>query len=539
MSTVALGLPLAGRRKVGLGSWVVAIAVVVPALMAVVDTTIAGVARPYIAGGLSAPAVDDIWVMTSYLAANAFILPITGWLSTHFGRRNYFLWSIAVFTMASGLCGLATSLRQLILFRVIQGLAAGGLQPSSQAILLDSFPHEKQGAAQAVFGIAILVGPIVGPVLSGWLVVNYGWRWIFHINAPVGLVSFLACYALLEDPEYLKQERAELKKRSLNFDGIGLGLLALVIASWEVMLSKGQEWDWWGDPFGRVQTLLTVFVMALVGLLYRELTFASPVVNFRVLRERNFAVSCGITFGAFAVLYAASVALPLLLLTSLGYDAYAAGRVLWPAGVFSMLTLLVVGRLLGRGIDARWLVASGLLVMATGTFWTALMNLSIGPSQAIWPRVVTIVGLSLMFAPLNVAAFLYIPKHLRGAAVGLLALLRNEGGSFGTSMVQTLQERRNQFHATRVAEFLDPFNPDVSAFLEQTRAIFYQQTGDPAGAQQMALQALADLRQQQAASFAFFDVFWVAAVASVALVSLVFLMKRSAAVKNPDPEKGR
>src|SRR5262249_29145732 len=279
-------------------------------------------------------------------------------------RRNYFLLSIAVFTVASMLCGMATSLGHLILFRVIQGLAGGGLQPSSQAILLDSFPREKQGAAQTMFGIAALLGPIVGPTLGGWLVVNYDWRWIFYINVPVGVIGFLACYALLEDPEYLQQERAELKKRPLNFDGIGLGLLALIIASWEVLLSKGQEWDWLGDPFWRVQTLLIVFVLALAGLLCREVTFVSPVVHFRVLLERNFAVSCGITFGALAVLYAASIALPLLLLTSFGYDAYAAGRVLWPAGVFSAVTLLVVARLLGWGIDARWLIASGLLIMA-------------------------------------------------------------------------------------------------------------------------------------------------------------------------------
>ena len=271
--------------------WFVSVAVVIPALMGAVGTTFVGVARPYIAGGLSAPAADDEWVMTSYLAANAFILPVSGWLAAHFGRRNYFLWSIAVFTIASGLCGLATSLPQLILFRIIQGLAAGGLQPASQAILLDSLPLEKQGAAQTMFGVAVLVGPIVGPRLSGWLVINYNWRWIFYINAPVGLLSFLTCYAFLEDPDYLRQERAELKKRPLNFDGIGLGLLALVMASWEVMLSKGQEWDWLDDPFWRVQTLLIVFVLALLGLLYRELTFASPVINFRVLQERNFAVS--------------------------------------------------------------------------------------------------------------------------------------------------------------------------------------------------------------------------------------------------------
>ncbi len=385
-----------------------------------------------------------------------------------------------------------------------------------------------------MFCMAVLAGPIVGPVLGGWLVVNYSWRWIFYINAPVGLVSFLACYALLEDPDYLRNERAGLKKRPLNFDGIGLGLLALVMASWEVMLSKGQEWDWLDDSFWRVQTLLIVFVAALAALVYRELTFASPVVAFQVFRERNFAVCCGISFGTLAVLYMASVALPLMLLTSFGYDAYAAGRVLWPAGVFSLLTLLIVGRLLGWGIDGRWPMALGLLIMAASNYWMALMNLDLSPSLAIWPRVVLIVGLSLMFAPLNVAAFLYIPKHLRGAAVGVLALLRNEGGSFGVSMVQTIQERRNQFHTARAGEFLDSFNPETTSFLQQTQSALYQQSGDSAGSQQMAMQMLADLRQQQSASFAFFDVFWVAAVASLGLVFLVFLMKRSVADKNPN-----
>jgi DHA2 family multidrug resistance protein len=275
-------------------------------------------------------------------------------------------------------------------------------------------------------------------------------------------------------------------------------------------------------------------VLALAGLLYRELTFASPVINFRVFRERNFAVSCGITFGTFAVLYAASIALPLMLLTTFGYDAYAAGSVLWPAGVFSALILLVVGRVIGWGLDARPLIALGLLVMAASNYWMAMINLYISPSQAIWPRVVLIIGLSLMVAPLNVAAFLYIPKHLRGAAVGLLALLRNEGCSFGVSMVQTIQERREQFHTARISDFLDSFNPKVNSFLEQARAFFFQQTGDPVGSQQQALQVLADLRQQQAASFAFFDVFWVAAVASLALVFLVFLMKRSVVETTPN-----
>jgi DHA2 family multidrug resistance protein len=526
----ATGSSLLGGQR-AISPWVIGAAVVIPALMGAVGTTIVGVARPYIAGGLSAPAADDEWVMISYLAANAFILPLAGWLCGNFGRRNYFLGSIVVFTIASVLCGMATNLPQLILFRVIQGLAAGGFQPSSQAILLDSFPVEKQGAAQTLFGIAVLVGPIVGPVLSGWLVVNYSWRWIFYINAPVGLIAFLASWAVLEDPAYLTQARAELRTQPLNFDGIGLGLLALVMASWEMMLGKGQEWDWLGDPFWRVQTLLILFVLALAGLLYWELTFASPVINFRVLRERNFAVSCGVTFGTLAVLYASSIALPLMLLTTFGYDAYAAGSVLWPAGVLAALTLAIVGRLVGWGMDARWLIASGLLVMAAGNYWMTLKNTDISPSQAIWPRVVTIVGLSLMFAPLSVAAFLYTPKHLRLAAAGLLGLLRSEGGSFGVSMVQTVQERRNQFHTARAGEFLDSFNTEVISFLQQSWAVFYKFTGDSAASQQTAIQTLANLRQQQAATFAFLDVFWVAAVMSLGLVFLVFLMKRSVAEK--------
>jgi DHA2 family multidrug resistance protein len=414
---------------------------------------------------------------------------------------------------------------------VVQGLAGGGLQPSSQGILLDSFPREKQGAAMTMFGVAALIGPIVGPTLGGWLVDNYNWRWIFYINLPVGVLAFLACYALLDDPDYLKQERAELKKQPLSFDGIGLGLLALVISCWEVLLSKGQEWDWLGDPFGRVQTLLLVFVLALGGLLFRELRFASPVINFRVLRERNFAVSCVIIFCAFAVLYAASVSLPGLLQTLFGYDAYHSGLVMSPAGFFSIVMMVVVGALLGRGADARWLIAPGLLIVAAGSYWMTLMNLQVSPWHVVWPRVVMIVGLSLIFAPLNVAAYLYTPQRLRGAAVGLLALLRNEGGSFGTSMGQTLQERRLQFHTARVGEFLDPLNPHVNAFLEQARAFFFQQTGDPAGAQQMAWQALENLRQQQAAALAYFDVFWVSAVVAAALVFLVLLMKRSVAEK--------
>jgi DHA2 family multidrug resistance protein len=511
--------------------WIVAIAVVIPTFMEVLDTTIANVALRYIAGGLSAAVIDAEWVLTSYLAANATILPISGWLSAHLGRRNYFLLSIAVFTIASALCGLASSLGQIILFRVIQGLAGGGLQPSSQGVLLDAFPPEKQGAAQTMFGVAALLAPVVGPTLGGYLTVQYEWRWIFYINIPVGILALVACYFVVDDPDYLKKQRTELRSRPLNFDYIGLGLLALVMSSWEIMLSKGQEWDWLNDAFGRVQTLVVLFVVGLGLLIFRQLRISNPVVNFRALGERNLAASCIIIFCCFGVLYGASTSLPGLLQSLFGYDAYVSGLVQSPSGIFSIMMLFIGGVLLGRGLDARWLVATGLLVMAGGCYWMALMNLYISPWQVVWPRVVMIMGLSLVFAPLNVAAFKYTPLYLRGAAVGLFALLRNEGGSVGTSMAQTMQERREQFHLSRVGEFLDPLNPSVSAFLEQARAFFLQQTGDSASSEEMALQALADLRQQQAASLAYFDVFWLCAVVGMTLVFLVPLMKRSVAEK--------
>ncbi len=529
MSSAALAPTAASRPAVN--PWLVAVAVVVPTFMEILDTTIAMASLRYIAGGLSATENDSDWVMTSYLAANATILPITGWLSEHFGRRRYFLLCISVFTGASVLCGLATSLEQLILFRVIQGIAGGGLQPCSQGILLDGFPPEKQGTAMTLFGVAGLIAPVVGPTLGGYITVHYNWRWIFLINLPTGVLGYLMCHFAVEDPDYLKKERAELRRRPLNFDFMGLGLLALMMTCWEVLLSKGQEWDWYNDPFWRVQTLAVLFVLCLGGLVFREMRIANPVVNFRPLGERNLAASCIIMFFSFAVLYGASKALPSLLQVLFGYDAYVSGLVQSPAGVFSILMMLVVSIFLGWGTDARWLIAAGLLVMAAGNYWMARMNLFISPGQVIWPRVVLVCGLSLLWAPINVAAFRYTPQHLRGTAVGLFALLRNEGGSVGLSLATIVEQRRMQFHLARLGENLGPLNPQVQSFFVQGEAFFMQQSGAPARSQQMSLQALDDLRQQQAASMAFFDVFWLFAVLSLGLVIFVLLMKRSVAEK--------
>jgi MFS transporter, DHA2 family, multidrug resistance protein len=528
--TVAALSPARPRRIAN--TWLVAFVVVVPTFMEVLDTTVALVALRYIAGGLSATVNDGEWVITSYLAANAVILPITGWLSAHLGRRNYFLVSIAIFTLSSLLCGLAGSLGQLILFRVIQGLAGGGLQPSSQGILLDSFPREKQGVAMTLFGFAVLIAPIVGPTLGGWITDSYSWRWVFLINVPVGLLSFAGCCALLRDPDYLVAQRAELRKQPFRFDSIGLSLLVVVMVCWEVMLSKGQEWDWLGDPFWRIQTLAILFAVGLVGLVFWELRHRNPVVNFRPLRERNFAACCIIIFCAYLALFGATKSLLGLLQTLFGYDALSTGLVMSPSGIFAVIAMPIVGRLIGLRMDARWLIGAGLLLMTVGNYWMSELNLDISPGQAVWPRVVLVAGLAVCFAPANVAAYLYTPIELRGAAVGLLSLLRNEGGSVGVSLGQTFEERREQFHTLRLGEYLDPFNAAANSFLAHTRALFVQQTADPVAAQQFAWQQLETLRQQQAGSLSYFDCFWIFAMLTFALVLVPLFMKRSVAQKD-------
>ncbi|MFZ1933757.1 MAG: DHA2 family efflux MFS transporter permease subunit [Thermoguttaceae bacterium] len=529
MSSIALSPAAVSQPRIN--PWLIAGVVLVPTFMEVLDTTIANVALRYIAGGLSAAQADSEWVITTYLAANAIVLPITGWLSAHLGRRNYFLLSIAVFTLASAACGFATSLSQMILFRAIQGLSGGGLQPSSQGILIDSFPPEKQGTAMTLFGLAAMIAPIVGPTLGGWLCVNYDWRWIFFINVPIGLVALVAAYGVVDDPDYLKQERAEFRGKPLNFDSIGLSLLVLVMCCWEILLSKGQEFDWLGDPFWRVQTLMILFGVGLVLLIVRELRTAHPIIDFRCLGERNFAVSCIIMFGTMVVVYCGSIALPMLLQGLFGYDALVSGMVMSPSGVSCLAAMMVIGILLGRQVDARWLIAGGLVVIAAAYYWLARLNLQISPWHVVWPWMLMALGGGMLFAPVNVAAFKYTPVLLRGAAVGLFSLLRTEGGSVGTSMAHTIEARRNQLHLSRLGENLGPLNHHVQSFVDQAQGLFMQWTGDPARSKLMGLQTLDNLRQQQAASMAFFDIFWLCAVLAVALVFLVLLMKRSVAEK--------
>ena len=520
--------PIQGQAP-SINPWIIAMVVVLPTFMEVLDTTIANVALRYIAGGLSASSNDSEWVITAYLAANATILPISGWLSNRLGRRNYFLLSIGVFTLASGLCGIASSLEELVLFRVIQGLAGGGLQPSSQSILLDAFPPEKQGSAITLFAMAALIAPVIGPTLGGYLTVNYEWRWIFYINVPVGLIGLLGCYLVVKDPPYIKKAKEDILRSPHTFDYIGLSLLTVAVCCWEVLLSKGQEWDWVGDPYGRSQALGIVFAISLLILVVHELRIPNPIVNFRALANRNFATCSIIVFCLYGVIYGTSTNLPGLLQTLFGYDALISGLVMSPAGIGSVLSLMVAGALLTKGMDARWLIAAGLVVTAAGNYWMAKMNLEMSPAQVIMPRVLSFIGISMIFTPLTVASMQGIPENIRAGAVGLFALLRNEGGSVGTSVAKIIEQRRLQFHSSRLNEFLDPLNPQVQQYIEQGRASLTAETGDPAGSDLMSLQTLANLRDQQADALSYFDAFWIFAALSLFLVVLVFFMRRSVA----------
>ena len=522
-----------GQRRTGpaVNPWIIAVAVTIATFMEVLDTSIANVALRYIAGGLSAAQADSEWVITSYLAANASVLLLSGWLSSYFGRRNYYLASLLIFTASSAACGFAGSLGQLIFFRILQGLGGGGLQPVTQAVLVDTFPPEKQGAAQAMFGVSALIAPVLGPTLGGYIADNYGWEWIFFINIPPGILAIAINYLVLKDPEYLQAERAELHRTRLRFDYIGLGLIVISMACMEILLSKGQEWDWFGDPFGRVQTLALSLGIGLVLLVFWELRHPAPVLDLRPFRDRNFAMSGLIAYVAFAIAYAAMVLLPGMLQSLFGYNAVWSGLVMSPAGLFSIPAIAFSGYLVGKRFDARGIIIFGACVMAVGSYGYSLMNLEVSPGQLIWPRVIQQVGTSVLFPPLSVAAFLYLPKELRGPAAGIFAALRNEGGSAGTTLGKTIVERRLPVHTDRLVENLNPYNSAFNAISHSMQSFFYQITGDPKGSQTMALQAIDNLRQQQSAAMAYLDAFWLFAVLALLLIPLALLMRKSRAAE--------
>jgi DHA2 family multidrug resistance protein len=498
--------------------WLVALAVMLGTFMEVLDTTITNVALPHIAGSLSAGVDESTWVLSSYLVSNAIVLPASGWLALRFGRKRFLMTCIVLFTLSSLACGVATSLTMLIVCRVLQGLGGGALQPISQAILLESFPRRLHGMANAVFGVGVVIAPIIGPTLGGWLTDNYSWRWCFYINLPVGVLALLLIQSFVFDPHYIRQ------RRPARIDYIGLGLLAVGLGCLQIVLDKGQREDWFESAW--LMKFAVVAAVALVLLVVWELRVAHPIVDLRALRDRNLALGVLMMFGFGAALYGSTVLYPILLQTLLGYTAMLSGLALSPGGIATLICMPICGRLIGR-IDARALIACGFVTCATALFWMSGFNLQMAFSNAVWPRVLLGMGLAFTFVPLTTVTFATISRETMGNATGIYNLMRNLGGSAGIAVVTTLLARRAQFHQSVLVAHVNAYNPGVNSALQQIGQIL--QTAVPPApvvAPPTALALLYGEVQRQTTMQAVVDVFWLLGVVlAVMLVGLFFLRR--------------
>ena len=499
--------------------WIVALVVTIGTFMEVLDTSIANVALPHIAGSLSASQDESTWVLTSYLVANAIILPISGWISSVMGRKNFYLTAVILFTVFSACCGLAPTLATLVIFRVLQGLAGGGLQPSVQAILADAFPGEKRGMAMAVYTVAILCAPALGPTLGGWITDNYSWRWIFYINIPVGVLCALFTRMVLRDPAHLVKRRAELKKKPLQIDGVGLGLISVGLAALEIVLDRGQELDWFGSTF--ITWASVIAVVCLIAAVVWELRAKNPVVNLHLLKERNFLFCCVIVLGAYAALYATTFLLPQFMQELMGYDATRAGIALSPSGLIAMMEVPFVGWLLSRGTDARRLIACGIVTMTVALWWMSLGNVDVAETNMIWPRVLQVMGLGMTTVPLSTIMFRFLPTTESSNAAGIYALTRNEGGSIGIALSSTFLQRSAQRHQTYLAAHLTG-----ARAMQAAQAASASLSGAAPDRMHAGLLLVYGQLQRQSALLAYMDQYKMFAYVLAAMLPLVLLLKR-------------
>ncbi|HTF62723.1 MAG TPA: DHA2 family efflux MFS transporter permease subunit [Edaphobacter sp.] len=508
--------------------WIVALVVTIGTFMEVLDTSIANVALPHISGSLSASQDEGAWVLTSYLVANAIVLPISGWLSSLMGRKNFYLTSVFFFTVFSAACGLAPSLGMLILFRVAQGLAGGGLQPSVQAILADTFSAQKRGMAMALYTVAILVAPVLGPTLGGWITDNYSWRWIFYINIPIGILCVFLTRIVLEDPPYMKEAKAKARKVAIDWGG--LGFISLGLATLEIVLDKGQELDWFGSPF--IVFFASISIIALVAAVLWELHTKNPVVNLRLLKERNFLFCCIIILGLYAVLYATTYLLPTFMQQMMGYDATTSGLALSPAGIFTMIEVPFVGYVLTKGYDPRKMVFSGMLLIASSCWWMSSLNLDVAEMNLILPRIVQVLGLGLITVPVSTIVFRFIPKTESSQAAGLYALVRNEGGSLGIALVSTMLQRRAQVFQTVLGQNMTASSGAMQHAVKQLSAV----PGNATDNHYFALAQLYQAMQRQALLQSYMDQFKLLCGVMVCMLPLVFFLKRPPAQKRIELE---
>jgi MFS transporter, DHA2 family, multidrug resistance protein len=497
--------------------WIVAVSVMFGTFMVVLDTTVVNVSLPHIAGSLSASIEETTWALTSYLAANAIILPITGWLASFVGRRRLLLISVAGFTGASVMCGLSTSLPILILWRVIQGMTGGVMQPLSQAIMLEAFPPRDRGKAMAFFGVGVVVAPVLGPVLGGWLTDNWSWRWVFYINLPIGVVAYMMTRANIFDPHYIR--------RGAGIDYWGIGMLTVGIAALQIGLDQGQREDWFASSF--ITILMILAAVNLTWFVVHALTTQHPVVDLRLFKERTYATGVALITAMGFGLYAGLVLTPVLLQTLMGYPALQAGWLMAPRGLGSVVAMPLVGLAIER-TDPRRLIATGFLVSAATMWWLGILNLNAGFWDFFWPQFFQGIGLGLLFVPLTTVTMDRIRPEAMGAATSLFNLMRNIGGSVGIATIETMLARMNQSHSNQLIQHVDPYSPVTQQMFLGLRATFMARGADAATATQRAYAALYGMVQKQAAILSFLDGFKLVALVFLVLVPFVFIMRKPA-----------
>ncbi len=485
--------------------------------MEVLDTSVANVALPHIGGTLSATPEEATWVLTSYLVANAIILPTTAWLSAVFGRKRFLITCIVIFTVSSAACGAATSLGMLIVARVIQGAGGGALQPIAQAILMESFPPARRGIAMATFSMGIIVAPILGPTLGGWITDQYSWRWVFYINLPIGIIATLMVFTVIEDPPYLARTRFR------GMDYIGFGLMSVWLGAMQIMLDKGQEEDWFSSS--SIRTLAAVATVAMIAFLIRELTTDEPVVNFEVLRDRNFAVGTILITVLGVVLYATTAMLPLFLQTLLGYSALDSGMAVSPRGVGAMFSAFAVGRLIGI-VDSRVLIAAGFGALALSGFMFSHMTLDIGMASIVFASILNGAATGLIFVPLSTTAMAHVARERMGSATGIFNLMRNIGAGIGISLMTTFLARNSQTHQAVLAAHLTPYDPRYQEWLHSAQSALAAR-GNPFTAPAQALALLYAALVRQATLLAFLDNFRLVSLAALLCLPLALLLRRS------------
>lgn len=497
--------------------WMVALAVMVAAVMELVDTSAINVSLPYIAGNLSASVDEATWVLTSYLVANAIILPLSGWLANYFGRRRLLLMSVAGFAMASILCGLAPTLPALVFFRVLQGAAGGSLQPTTRAIMLEAFPRDERGHAMALWGVGIVIAPIVAPVLGGWLTTDHSWRWVFFINVPISLIGIYMVSTFVSDPPYIR-------RTSTRIDYWGMGLLAVGIMALQVVFDKGQEDDWFGSHF--IVTMSVTAVICLVAFTIWELHTRNAVVHFRLFRYRTFATGTSLSLLLFFSLYGSIVLLPLFMQELLGFPAITAGVWNSPRGIATLVMMPIAGYLIGKRWDMRALLSAGLAVSGIGAYMFSYLNLNAGPWNFVWPQVVMGAGLSFMFVPLATITVDPIPQEEMGYATSLIALARNLGAGIGISAFTAFEVRREQFHQLRLAASTAHGHGLSAGLLAELGGYLGQRSTSSGGAAHQALALLYHQLLEHASALSYLDGFRVMAVLLVATIPFVWIMKK-------------